>query len=108
MHIGIISNGTRGDMQPYIPIAKALKALGHEVTMASNEEHAALVESHGVPFRPICVNFRELLDTPDGRAWLEASDSPVAYVRAYRNLFAERAESWLQQIHEGMAGLDAA
>lgn len=45
--------GTRGDVQPYIFLAKELMGNGYEVTLGSHPCWKKLIEDAGIPFEPI-------------------------------------------------------
>ena len=45
--------GTRGDVQPYIFLAKELMRNGYEVTLGSHPCWKKLIEDAGIPFEPI-------------------------------------------------------
>src|SRR5947209_4689771 len=47
-HIVISSIGTMGDFVPFVPLAKALKARGHQVRLAVNEAMAYLFRQAGL------------------------------------------------------------
>ncbi len=53
MRVVIPTIGSRGDVQPFIALAQGMRRAGHGVTLASHPVMEALVESHGVEFRPI-------------------------------------------------------
>lgn len=53
MRVLIATIGTRGDVQPYIALAKALEETGFETTLATHPVMRSLVESYGVRFAPI-------------------------------------------------------
>ena len=53
MKIAIFTMGTRGDVQPYIYLAKALNKNGHDTTIGSHPCWRKLVEDAGVNFAPI-------------------------------------------------------
>ncbi len=53
MKIALFTMGTRGDVQPYIYLAKALKKHGHETTIGSHPCWRRLVEDAGISFAPI-------------------------------------------------------
>ncbi|NOJ91479.1 glycosyltransferase family 1 protein [Corallococcus coralloides] len=50
MRVLISTYGTRGDVQPFIALAKALKAHGHAVALCTPTGFRATVERHGVPY----------------------------------------------------------
>jgi UDP:flavonoid glycosyltransferase YjiC (YdhE family) len=68
MRIAIQTLGTRGDVQPYLALARELMAQGHEVQIAAPEQFASFASSLGVPFAPLSGKFLALLNTPEGKA----------------------------------------
>ena len=50
MHIQILTVGSRGDIEPLIPLGAALVAKGHKVRLVANSEGRAASERAGVPF----------------------------------------------------------
>ncbi|KAI5123707.1 hypothetical protein M0805_000302 [Coniferiporia weirii] len=50
LHFTCLTIGTRGDVQPYIALAKGLMADGHKVRIATHGEFKEWVESHGIEF----------------------------------------------------------
>lgn len=107
MKITIITVGTRGDVQPYIAVAEALKARGHEPTLAASPEHTALVAAHGIPFKPFGPSFRDILQSDLGRAWLTSADSPVRYGRLAKELFLPLQRRWLEDTEAAVEGAEA-
>lgn len=54
MHIGLIVVGTRGDLNPFLVLAKALVKKGHVVRLASHELYRDSIETtHGLEFGPL-------------------------------------------------------
>ncbi|MBR5992916.1 MAG: glycosyltransferase family 1 protein [Lachnospiraceae bacterium] len=51
--IAMFTMGTRGDVQPYIYLSKALMGRGHEVTLGSHPCWRKLVEDAGIVFVPV-------------------------------------------------------
>ena len=68
MKITILTSGTRGDVQPYVALGKALQARGHDVLLACPDNFAAWVEGHGLEFRSIGVDMQTFLQSPAARA----------------------------------------
>ena len=60
--IGILVVGSRGDVQPFIPIARRLARDGHRVRLATHAVFREFVESHGIEFFPLAGDPRELMD----------------------------------------------
>ena len=62
MHTVILAIGTRGDVQPYLALAKRLQTdAGHRVSVATSIEFEIWVRGHGLGFIPMEGNLRELL-----------------------------------------------
>src|SRR5262249_31385227 len=57
--IAILIVGSRGDVQPFIPIAQCLKRDGHRVRLATHAPFRGFVESHGIEFFPLAGDPRE-------------------------------------------------
>ncbi len=53
MHITFLALGSRGDIQPYTILGKALRAEGHQVCFATSENFSSLVSAQGLDFCPI-------------------------------------------------------
>jgi UDP:flavonoid glycosyltransferase YjiC (YdhE family) len=68
MRIAIQTLGTRGDVQPYLALALALRAAGHHVQMAAPGQFEALVGQRGIDFAALPREFLDLLETPEGKA----------------------------------------
>ncbi|SCU95737.1 LAFA_0G01992g1_1 [Lachancea sp. 'fantastica'] len=58
---GLLTIGSRGDVQPYIALAKGLLKEGHRVTIISHSEFGSWVRSYGIKFREIAGNPAELM-----------------------------------------------
>lgn len=67
MRILVLPVGSHGDVHPLLGISLALRARGHEVTVASNEHFEGLVQSAGLPFLSTGTDadFREALADPN-------------------------------------------
>lgn len=44
------SYGTRGDIQPFIALGKALKSAGYEVFICTTEGFRSFIEAHGLHY----------------------------------------------------------
>jgi UDP:flavonoid glycosyltransferase YjiC (YdhE family) len=68
MRVAIQTLGSRGDVQPYLALARELARRGHAVQLAAPAQFEALVAGQHIPFMPLPGEFLALLDTPDGKA----------------------------------------
>ncbi len=67
MKIAIFTLGTRGDVQPYAVLGRALKLRGHEVVLSTAKNFETLVKSYGLDFVPVDADFQALLDSEEGK-----------------------------------------
>lgn len=107
MRLALVTVGTRGDVQPYLHVAAALKARGHEIVFATHREFEPLIAAAGFSFRPMNGGLREILQTELGRAWLSSADRPVEYAKYAKQLFLPLQRSWYEDSHAATEGCDA-
>ena len=55
-------------MQPYLALAQALMARGHDVLLAAPSQFEGLAAERQVPYAPLPGEFLEILNTPQGKA----------------------------------------
>ena len=60
--ITLVTCGSRGDVQPILALAIALKSLGHEVLLAAPPENADWVRSYKCPFHPLGNSVEAVLE----------------------------------------------
>ncbi len=53
MNITLLTYGSRGDVQPFVALAKGLQGRGHRVRLAAPGRFEGLAGQHGVPFVPL-------------------------------------------------------
>jgi sterol 3beta-glucosyltransferase len=71
MKYGIITSGSRGDVQPFIALALALMEKGHEVTVVAPENFREFVEGFGVSYWPVTGDTEHLINSPTALKILE-------------------------------------
>jgi sterol 3beta-glucosyltransferase len=79
MRITIFCVGSRGDVQPYIALGSGLLRAGHEVTIGTHTNFQEMVETNRLHFSPVEGNIREILQTEEGRKWIEADSNPFSF-----------------------------
>ena len=83
--IVFLTSGTRGDVQPVIPLAQWLQADGHAVRIAAPPAFRELVETHSIPFTPVDGNPSDLMIAKDGEIALTFDGNPVRSARSSLN-----------------------
>lgn len=68
MKISILTVGTRGDVQPYIALARGLMQAGHQVRLGASSNFESFVTAYGVEYAPLRADYYDLMDSPEGRA----------------------------------------
>jgi sterol 3beta-glucosyltransferase len=67
MKIALLTLGTRGDVQPFAVLGKALKARGHEVTLCTAANFADFINSYDLNFVSVDADFQEILNSEEGK-----------------------------------------
>jgi sterol 3beta-glucosyltransferase len=104
MHIVILTVGSRGDVQPYIALAKGLMARGHQVTLGASKNFETFVTSNGVAFRPINADYYQLIDTPEGKAMM--SGNPIRIVQNLRTVITPMIRQTIESAWQAAQGAD--
>ncbi|SDM73441.1 glycosyltransferase [Allokutzneria albata] len=60
----LVTHGTRGDVQPFLALAVALRGAGHDVSLAAPESYAAQAQEHDVEFAALDEGPNRLLEDP--------------------------------------------
>ncbi len=81
LKIALITLGTRGDVQPFIALGKALRARGHDVLVAAPDDFQSWIESHDLVYRSIGVDMHAFVQSPEGRKVM--GGSVLAMVRMW-------------------------
>ncbi|QRW25287.1 glycosyltransferase family 1 protein [Rhizoctonia solani] len=86
-HFVCLTIGSRGDVQPYIALARGLMAEGHRVTIVTHEEYKEWCEGWGLSvenrmfspqfFKEGLTNFRDWLDDLLLDSWKQCQDADV-------------------------------
>jgi hypothetical protein len=93
--IVILIVGTRGDVQPFIALGKALLACGHRVRLATHETFRKFVRENGLEFYPLAGDPADLMSFMVKNAGIVPSISSIIAgdVGKSRNVIAEILES---------------
>jgi len=65
MRYTIYTSGTRGDIQPFVPLGQGLRRAGHAVRLATSSNFRPLVEEAGLEFAPVELDYGAMLASPE-------------------------------------------
>jgi sterol 3beta-glucosyltransferase len=105
MKYGIITTGSRGDVQPFIALALALMERGHTVTIVTNENFRAFVEGFGVSYLPITGDTERIINSPEALKLLEGG-SIFKFFYHVQKVSAETADQANHDILKACANFD--
>ena len=108
MKVLIMTLGTRGDVQPFIALARGLLAAGHEVVLAAPQRFAGFVAGHEVPFAGVDDGPMRLMDDPAVAGVIEGGvRARLRQVRTMPAMFTQLlADCWAIASHGAGAGAD--
>jgi len=92
MKISILTYGSRGDVQPFLPLSLGLLSHGHIVKLAAPSRFRDLVEEHGVQFVPLAGEPEEL-----SRRFNDAGRNPLKMVHAMMDYVIDIGKDVLRQ-----------
>lgn len=75
MRIAIHTLGTRGDVEPYLALARGLRIAGHEPLLVAPAQFSKDADRLAIPFHPLPGGFLEILDRPEGQAIADGRQS---------------------------------
>lgn len=100
LRVTILAPGSRGDVQPYIALGQALRALGHECAIVTTMDHEALVRSYALEVATIPLSVAAELQRVEARRAVEGG-GVISSFREFAAI-ARRAARSVAQV-----GLDA-
>ncbi len=62
MRLAILALGSRGDVQPLVALAVALKSAGHFVRIVAAADYESLARDYDIAFSPVAGYIREIMD----------------------------------------------
>jgi UDP:flavonoid glycosyltransferase YjiC (YdhE family) len=107
MRIVLVTNGSRGDTEPYAALGAGLRGRGHDVRLVASKTYAGLAEDARIDFHPLDVDMPEQLGAGEGRRWLDEGGGTKASVRGFRAFITPMAERFMAATAEACADADA-
>lgn len=88
----ITAMGSRGDVQPALALACALRAKGHEVIVSAASDFTAWAGELGLPFVSSGQNLQQWLQ----EHWDDVNGSPMQFLRALKQIATEMLPVWFE------------
>ena len=79
MRVAILGYGSRGDIQPMLVVADALKRRGHEVRLTVNVNSAGWAKRSGVDVLPMYPDVEAFMKSPGGQQLLARGKTPTLF-----------------------------
>lgn len=96
----ILTAGSRGDVQPYVALAKGLQQASFEVTLATDPYFQDFVIRHGVSFAPLRAPFAQMAQTEVGKAAILGKKSiSLKQIMPIMRQMMDDAWAIAQQVH---------
>lgn len=96
----LITFGSRGDVQPYIALGKALAARGASVTVSTSQSFTRAIEKHGLSAASISIDVEAMMQSPEMEAALRTLGGKIRAMRIGRELVSRQLDETWQVIQE--------
>ncbi|MBL8682446.1 MAG: glycosyltransferase family 1 protein [Myxococcales bacterium] len=104
MRVTIATLGSRGDVQPFLALAVALRRAGHAVRLATNEPFRGFVEAHEIEFAPLGGDIKEIVGDAGRAALLAAHGRPLETFRALRRAVGPLVRQGISRLPAALEG----
>lgn len=98
MRINIMALGSRGDVQPFVPLGRALQSAGHTVKIATFSLFESMVRRAGLDFHYIRGDAKTLVRTAAGGGLLNRNIDPVRAFRALKQSYGQLTKTLPEDI----------
>jgi sterol 3beta-glucosyltransferase len=92
MRVCVVTHGTRGDVQPMLELAAALRRRGHQVRLGVPVNQAPVAGRAGFDVVPLVVDTREFLESPEGRRCTGSANTRALVRRIHAKMHQHVAE----------------
>jgi sterol 3beta-glucosyltransferase len=90
MRILLIGFGSRGDVQPLIPLGNGLKEAGYEVSIAAGSNFQQWIEDEGFNYELCHVDMEAVMNSENAKEWVEnSSNNPIKEAQNMRRLVSD-------------------
>ena len=105
MNIGIFTYGSRGDVQPFLALALALKQKGHSVLLGAPENFQQTIQDDGIDYHKIDGDLERLMYEPEIQNLLETG-STIALLKGLQKNADKNSKEVAENSIEGCKKVD--
>jgi sterol 3beta-glucosyltransferase len=105
MNIGIFTYGSRGDVQPFLALALALKQKGHSVLLGAPENFQQTIQYYGIDYHKIDGDLERLMYEPEIQNLLETG-STIALLQGLQKNADKNSKEVAEDLIEGCKKVD--
>ncbi|WP_435111394.1 nucleotide disphospho-sugar-binding domain-containing protein [Nocardiopsis synnemataformans] len=102
VHALLLTHGTRGDVQPFLALARALGAAGHTGVVAGPASAAPLAAEYGVAYRPVDDGPNALMGDPELNGVMETGLRGLRGA-VHAAALLRRITPLMRRVHDDMA-----
>jgi UDP:flavonoid glycosyltransferase YjiC (YdhE family) len=95
MRITILTNGSRGDVQPYVALGLGLQQAGHSVQIATHEQFRTFIRERGLDFFPVAGDFRQMWESEEWRQLRAAGRNRLRLMKEFQRIFEAHSIEFL-------------
>jgi sterol 3beta-glucosyltransferase len=99
MKITLMAFGSRGDVQPFLALAVALRERGHTVTLAAPEDFETQINAYGVPYIGIPISGQDFFKKEISKR-IARGITPVTLLALWREVIPALRRALLASTHE--------
>ena len=93
MKLLLLAFGSRGDVQPLLPLSAGLLDAGYEVQIGAGTNFKSWIESKGIGFVDAGIDIQALMNSDVGKEWIEnSSSSPFQEARNMKRMLDANSE----------------
>lgn len=105
MNIGLFTYGSRGDVQPFIALALALKHKGHSVLLGAPENFQNTINNYGIDYHKIDGDLEKLMYKPEIQNLLETG-STIALLKGLQKNADKNSKEVAEDLIQGCKKVD--
>ena len=105
MLVTMLTAGSRGDLQPYLALGRAIQDAGHRARIATFENYAEFVKSFSLEFFPVKGDVTRVIASSEVQGAIQA-DNPLKVLASF-NTLKSMVYNLQQDFHQACAGSDA-